>query len=258
MMLTDNLTNEYIGLIFLLLFLSLLIFFIIREYRHKQTGDLTDDLRPILAFTRLRRAADKAVEAGKQMHISLGNGGLIGLQAASAFIGLSVLRRISKRIGQSDHPAIATSGDGAVAILSEDTLKASGIKKETATPSEFIGQVSGLTPFSYAVGAHMTMQEMDVTSNFLAGHYCSEIGLIIDAGERNEGEIIGGSQDLLAGSILYAGADEPLIGEELFVAGAYLDASPAHIASLRVQDLIRWILAGIILIGSVLKLARLW
>jgi len=54
--------------------------------------------------------------------------------------------------------------------------------------------------------------------------------------------------------VLYASVDDPLVGEELFAAGAYSDAGRAHQASLQVQDVFRWGIILILLRGSVLKL----
>jgi hypothetical protein len=44
-----------------------------------------------------------------------------------------------------------------------------------------------------------------------------------------------------------------LIGEELYAVGAYLKTGPIHIASLRAQDLLRWVIILAILLGSILK-----
>jgi hypothetical protein len=44
-----------------------------------------------------------------------------------------------------------------------------------------------------------------------------------------------------------------LIGEELYASGAYIQAGPTHAASLRVQDIFRWILVLVILAGAVMK-----
>ena len=49
-------------------------------------------------------------------------------------------------------------------------------------------------------------------------------------------------------------AQDPLIGEELFAAGAYVGAGASHEASLAVQDVLRWLFIIAILIGSLLKL----
>ena len=57
--------------------------------------------REISAFSRLGRSVGLAVEAGKRLHISLGHGSLNGLQAGSAFVGLSVLQRVAV-----SHPSV--------------------------------------------------------------------------------------------------------------------------------------------------------
>jgi TRAP-type C4-dicarboxylate transport system permease small subunit len=43
------------------------------------------------------------------------------------------------------------------------------------------------------------------------------------------------------------------IGEDLYAVPAYLNAGPAHTASLRVQDILRWVFIGGIILGAVLK-----
>ena len=59
-----------------------------------------------------------------------------------------------------------------------------------------------------------------------------------------------GTDNLPAQAILYATADEQLIGEDLFAGGAYVGAGPMHIASLHAQDVIRWLLIGILTIST--------
>jgi hypothetical protein len=49
-------------------------------------------------------------------------------------------------------------------------------------------------------------------------------------------------------ALLFGSAQEPLIGEEVFATGAYMDAGVVHQASLRTQDVLRWI----IIIGLIL------
>ncbi len=52
---------------------------------------------------------------------------------------------------------------------------------------------------------------------------------------------------------MFAAAQEPLVGEELYAAGAYLQVNPYHLASVRAQDIMRWVLAGCILAGAILQ-----
>jgi hypothetical protein len=64
-----------------------------------------------------------------------------------------------------------------------------------------------------------------------------------------------GSDNLAAQAVLYATAQEPLIGEEMFAGGAYADSSPFHTASLTVQDILRWLAILVMLGGALLKMA---
>jgi len=54
--------------------------------------------------------------------------------------------------------------------------------------------------------------------------------------------------------VIYASAEESLIGEEIFAAPAYLKPNAAHSASLRTQDLLRWGVIGVLIAGSILKM----
>jgi hypothetical protein len=65
---------------------------------------------------------------------------------------------------------------------------------------------------------------------------------------------LAGSEALDAQAVIYALADEPLIGEEFFAAPAYLQGTPMQVGSLRAQDILRWVLVVALLIGVVLKL----
>ena len=80
--------------------------------------------RDIAALARVRRAAGMAVEDGMRLHISLGRGGLLTRNGAAGLAGLALLHQLSEQTSVSDRPPIASSGDPALSILSQDTLKA--------------------------------------------------------------------------------------------------------------------------------------
>ena len=217
------------------------------------------NLREIPAYLKLRRGVGLAVEAGKRLHISLGHGGISGVRGASTLLGLSVLQRIAHAASISDRPPVATSGEATQAVLSQDTLQStyrSLGEEEQYEPTS--GQLSGLTPFSYAAGAIPVIYDQQVSLNILTGHFGSEVALITDAAERSGSTSLGGSDNLSAQAVLYSTADNSLVGEELYVAGAYIQAGPLHMASLRAQDIIRWVLIGVIVVGAGLKFLRFW
>ena len=83
----------------------------------------------------------------------------------------------------------------------------------------------------------------DVSASALVGHFGIEAGLITAAGQRSRSFTLGGSDGLSSQAILFASADEALIGEELYASGAYLGTGTAQEASLRAQDILRMLIA---------------
>ena len=237
------------GLGFVLLFFILILIYTVVTRRHP--GKV---LRDIPAFRNLRRAVGLSVEAGKRLHFSFGWGDMKGMQGAFAFLGVSVLQRHARAAAVSDRAPGAPRGEGKKTILSQDSLR--GVYRNMGAISQFdpySAQLTGVSPFSYAAGAMPVIFDQQVAANVLAGHFGSEVALITDAGERSGSLTLAGSDNIPGQAVLYAAAQEPLIGEELYAAGAYLQAGPTHIASLRAQDFLRWVIILLILVGAALK-----
>lgn len=237
-----------IGLTFFLLFFGLMV--ILVASGRAQTNDR---LRQIPAFTRLQRAIQLAVEAGSRLHISIGRGKITSPESATAFVGLSMLEKMISSASTGDRPPVVTSGDPSIAILAQDTLKSSYqeiglIDQYRPTDS----QLTGISPFSYAAGTIPIVRDQKSATSILVGSFGVEAALLTDSSERTGNKTMAGTDDVSAQAVLYATADDPLIGEELFASGAYIDAGPMHIASLQAQDVIRWILVIVIIVGILL------
>jgi hypothetical protein len=243
-------TGNILALLFILAGLGLILFFFFSAPTREKMG-----LRSIQAFAHFRRQVDLAVEAGKRLHISLGRGSLNDLQGGAALIGLTILDQCARAASNSDRPSVTTSGDGVVTILSQDTLQTtyrSLAAEERYDPTN--ARMTGLTPLAYAAGAMPAIHDEYVTANILAGHFGTEVALLTEAGERSQSLTVAGSDSIPAQAVLYATADEPLLGEELYAAGAYLGGGAIYTASVRMQDILRWVLVAAIMIGAVLKL----
>ncbi len=133
-------------------------------------------LRSIEAYERLNRAVGLAVENGKRLHISLGRGNLFTARAGSALAGLAMLRQLAERTSMSDRPPVVTSGDASLAILSRDTLQsgyhAAGADEQYRATT---GRLTGLTPFSYAVGTIPIIHDEEVSANVIIGDLGAEV-----------------------------------------------------------------------------------
>ncbi|HSO12905.1 MAG TPA: DUF6754 domain-containing protein [Anaerolineales bacterium] len=210
--------------------------------------------RKIEAYERLNRAVGLAVEGGTRLHVSIGRGNLFTARWGSALAGLAMLRRLTERTSISDHPPVVTSGDASLAILSQDTLQ-SGYRAAGAEDQYRFttGRLTGLTPFAFAAGTIPVMRDENVSANVVIGDLGLEAALLAEVADNQETDLIAASDNLTAQSVLYASSQEPLIGEELFAAGAYLGAGASHEASLQAQDVLRWLVILAILGGAALK-----
>ena len=248
---TDSTVLELIG--FIIILFSAVLMAGLTALRRKSPPAFRD----IPAFTRLRQAIGRVVEDGSRLHVSLGRGALITPQSASAMAGLTLLRRLAELTSAGDQPPIVTSGDAALAILSQDTLQKASQASAQGVYDPTAGRLTGLTPFSYAAGAIPDIHDENISANVLMGNFGVEVALLAEAGERSNTFTLAASDNLVAQAVLYATAQEPLIGEELYAAGAYMQAGPAHAASLTVQDILRWLIIAAIVAGALFQLVQL-
>ena len=210
-------------------------------------------LRPMRAMQHLRRAIGLAVEDGTRLHVSIGESSIVSPTNASALVGLSTLERIGELSSISDRPPLVTSGDGSLALLSQDTLRAA--YRISNVPEQYepsLVRLAGPTPFSYIAGTLPVVTDERVSANILVGNFGPEVALLTDAAERQNEFTLAASDSFAAQAVMYASAREPLIGEELFAVPAYLQSRPIYQASLRAQDVLRWVLVAALLGGSIL------
>lgn len=211
--------------------------------------------RSIPAFNQLYRLMGRSVEEGTRLHVSLGRGSLLTSRGGPSLAGLTMLRYLTERTSVGDLPPVATTGDPALVILAQDSLKAgyqAAAAEDLYQPGT--GRLTGMTPFSYAAGVMPVLRDESISASLLVGGFGPEAALITDASLRAGSAVVGGTDDLSAQAILFASAREPLIGEELFAASAYLGAEPVHAASLTLQDILRWLVIAAVAVGAVLKL----
>ena len=242
--------QSIIGLAVLVLSIGMIIVF--STMKRFQTPGY---LRSIPAFQQLRRALGLAVENGKRLHVTLGNASISNANNTSALAGLSTLERVAQMSIISDRPPLATSGDGTLAILSQDTLRAAyrtGNALEQYDPDQ--GRLGGITPFSYIAGTLPVVHNKEISAHILVGNFGPEVAFLSEAANQEEAFCLAASDSLPAQAVLFASAQEPLIGEELYAIPAYLQAGPAHQASIRAQDILRWILVAALLGGVILEI----
>ncbi|MCX6079426.1 MAG: hypothetical protein NTW32_07825 [Chloroflexi bacterium] len=238
------------GLGLVLLATMIMVFFAILDRRFHFS------FRNIRAYTHIQRAARLVVEDGTRLHFSLGNASMLAADGASALTGLVLLRRLGEFTSLGDLPPIVTTGSGLLNLLAQDTMREAHDAVVVEQPFDMNNaRLTGFTPFSYAAGVMSVIRNEKISTNVLFGSFGPEVGLLTDAADRQHATVIAASEGLTAQAVLFASSSsDVLIGEELFAAGAYIQAGPFHTASLLLQDILRWLVILALLAGAGMKL----
>jgi len=231
----------------LLAFATLLLVFLFRV----RAGHLPK-LRRIAAFEQLHHFNSRAIESGRPLHLSLGTGSATDASTADSLAGLSVLEYLAKRASATGVQPIVSMSDPTVMLFAQNILRGAqrADPRQAADAGQHIRWVAP-QPAAYAAGV-MSMFSVDrVYANIMVGKFGDEYLLMGEAAAWQHIPQIGGTGNPNALPFIYTTAQETLLGEEIYAAGAYLQKQPAHIGSLLAQDTMRWLLFLLMLGGII-------
>jgi hypothetical protein len=234
-------------LIFLAIAGAGLVFLTIRARRGREP-----DIRPLPAFDQLSPELGKAAEAGVPIHIGLGTGGIGGDQTLTSLAGLEVLEGIADAAVAYGVPPVVTVGDPTLLPLAQDVLRRAYIR--AGIPNQYKpAAVRFIAPSlsAYALGVRHIVHQGKVRANVLAGAFQEEVALISQGAEQEGLAQMAAADHLRAVGALYPADTLLAAGEELYAGGARLKGLPKYIASLRLQDWLRFLLILVILLSIV-------
>ncbi len=248
-----------LGLATVLMFTSLIVAFsVLAARKGKSAGSgragSPQISRDIPGLDQLPQAVGEAVESGRRLHIAIGSGALGGQDTSTALAGLSAAGQIASVAVVGDRPPLITTADGASMLLAYDLLTEA--HKGANASDRFdpnAARVVGLSPESYAAGALVLPKDEKLAGTVLLGAAGPEAALILDANTRAGLTTIAGVDKVATQAALFAAADHPVLGEDVFAAGAYISRRPALLASLQAQDWMRMLVIGGIALGVLAK-----
>lgn len=212
-------------------------------------GGKRPTVRPLPPFESIPPELGRAAEAGEALHLGLGSGAIGGSDTLTSLAGLQILEGISDAAAAYGTPPIVTVGDPTLLPLAQDALRRACINR--GVPHRFdpssVRFVSP-TPAVYALGASDIIAHDRVMGNVLAGAFDEEATLLTHRGEGSNLVQIAGADRLRALGALYPSDALLASGEEMYAGGAVLMDSPRLLAGLMTQDMLRVLLAVVILI----------
>ncbi len=206
-------------------------------------------LRAIRAYDAIPLFVGEAIEAGRPVHVSFGSAGLGGSNTALTLASAELFYQVALR-ASAGSTILTVSDPSALPLGSGMLRRAYALRPDRLRESSARWYPAGERSLAFAAALTGLMGDDKVSGNVLVGSYGPELALILEAAARRRQSTIAGSVDLAGQAVAYAMADRWLIGEEMFVAGAYLGDSSAQKASVVALDVLRWLLILGILIAT--------
>ncbi|GAB4451684.1 MAG: hypothetical protein Kow0031_34220 [Anaerolineae bacterium] len=237
-----------LALVALLAFVALLYFFTSRVRAGQRPM-----LRKIAGYDLLKGFSGKAIESGRPFHLSLGLGSVSDASTADSLAGLHLLDHLAEQTAVTRVSPTVTMANPMVMLLAQNRLR-TAYKQNPMGAQEAYRSVRWLAPqpAAYAAGVMSLFSVDRVAANVMVGTFGDEYLLMGEAALRHDIAHVGGASNPNTLPFIYASAQETLLGEEIYAAGAYLQKHPSHIGSLLAQDTMRWLVAAVMLGGVLL------
>ncbi|MCB8929264.1 MAG: hypothetical protein H6652_26975 [Ardenticatenaceae bacterium] len=233
--------------------LMLLLFLLTRSVQAGRTAVL----RPLTSYQGLAGQIGRAIESGRQLHLTLGQGSLVGRANPTSVSATAVLDNLAKDGCANGTPPLVTVGEGTLLPLAQASLQHA--LAEAGRSGDFDLSLTQFVahdtdPFAYSAGVAALLQQQRVASNIMVGRFGPELAIMAEAANRQQIDQVIGTDDPTALAVAVTVTDDVLIGEELFATSAYLEGKASQIASLQLQDILRWIVVLFILGTAVYQL----
>ena len=207
-------------------------------------------IRRVPGLDAIEEAVGRSAEMGKPVICSFGIGGFTYWTLA----GLSILSHVARLSAKTGSRLIVPTGGGDQALIvrpvAEEIVKTAytleGVEDQY-NPDD-LPFLSG-QQYAYVGGYVGIMQRVRPGSVIMTGSHASDAMNIAETSNAVGAITITSGSYIGNVAALACASDYILIGEEAPAAGAYLSDDPAQRASIRVQDLFKWLAIAIMILG---------
>jgi hypothetical protein len=181
--------------------------------------------------------------------------GVGGTASSETWAGLTVLSELANESAACDTPLVVTVADPTVLPMAQSILRRAYERHGNPQGYDPI-QVRFIAPepMAYGAGVMGTLERESMSGSAMIGAFGDEYLFLGETGARKGLKQVAGANDPRTLSLIYASADETLVGEEMYAGGAYSTRLPIQVASLLTEDWARWVIVGAIIVLVAVKL----
>lgn len=216
-------------------------------------------LRHLAAYDSIPLIVGAAIEADRPVMVSFGSAGIGGSSTLLALASAELFYQVAQRAATGAVSPILTISDTTAIPLGYGTLRrayASRGRLERFRGSGVRWYPSGPRSLAFAAALTATMGDDQVAGSVLVGSFGMELALVLEASRRRRLVSVAASDQLEGQAVAWALAERPLIGEEMFVAGAYLGDNATQHGSVVALDTLRLALILGIVVATALLLQQ--
>lgn len=208
-------------------------------------------IRTIPGLQAIDEAIGRATEYGKPI---LYTTGLADVDNVQTLASLSILSHVARKAVEYDAPLLIPSMYSATMVVAQEVVREAHLRagRPDTYKSDNIYYVSD-EQFAYAAHVAGLMERQRPAANFFMGRYFGESLILAEAGHATGAIQIAGTAETSQIPFFVVACDYCLIGEELYAASAYLSRDAQQMGSIRAQDVVKFALLAMVILGSLLE-----
>jgi hypothetical protein len=241
-----------ISMLVAVLVLSSLVLYYIEKAR--RGGNIF--IRKIAGLEAVDEAVGRATEMGREILYIPGTQDMDQVQTLA---GIAILGRVARLTAEYETSLTVPVSRSLVMVAARETVKESYLA--TGRPELYNDDmVFYLTDdqFGYAAALEGIMVREKPATIFMQGSFYAESLILAETGNSIGAIQIAGTAQPAQLPFFVAACDYTLLGEELFVAGAYLSREPRQLGSIKGQDLAKAVILVVLLLGAVVQTLHLF
>jgi hypothetical protein len=213
-------------------------------------------IRKIAGLEAVDEAVGRATEMGRKILYIPGTQDMDQVQTLA---GIAILGRVARLTAEYETLLTVPVSRSLVMVAARETVKESYLA--TGRPELYNDDmVFYLTDdqFGYAAALEGIMVREKPATVFMQGSFYAESLILAETGNSIGAIQIAGTAQPAQLPFFVAACDYTLLGEELFVAGAYLSREPRQLGSIKGQDLAKAVILLVLLVGAVVQTLHLF
>ncbi len=201
--------------------------------------------RPIAGLRAVDDAIGRATEMARPVVFTPGWGG--DIQRPTTIASMNILGQVAEKTALYDCRLIYPTHDPVIQSVAQEVVRESYARAGFADRfrDEDIRFVSS-SQFGYAAAVEGIISRQKPAAVLMLGTFEAESLIIAETGNTVGAIQIAGTDSTIQLAFFIVACDYTLIGEELFAASGYLSNDQAILASVRAQDMLKFVIAAVL------------